>query len=209
MRILSVEFAGAIGRPDQAPPGRLPQVAFSGRSNVGKSSLINRLLGRTRKQLARVSATPGKTQEINFYRVRAAAEDEHRFEFFLVDLPGYGFARVPKELRARWGPLIEGYLRGSRELQGVVQLIDARHGPTADDRKMVRFLAELGVPTLFALTKADKLSRRERDRSIPKIIAALEADPEQVLLFSAKTGEGRDELLATLEALLVDRGGGE
>ncbi|HEX7052111.1 MAG TPA: ribosome biogenesis GTP-binding protein YihA/YsxC [Longimicrobiales bacterium] len=208
MKIKSVEFAGAIGRPDQAPPGRLPQVAFSGRSNVGKSSLINRVLGRTRTPLARVSATPGKTQEINFYRVRAEAAGGHDIEFFLVDLPGYGYARAPQELRRRWKPLIEGYLTGSRELVGVVQLIDARHGPTATDREMLVFLASLGVPALFVLTKADKLSRGERARQAEKLARALEADPEQVVLFSSRTGEGREELLAALDGLLGKDGEG-
>lgn len=206
MRIKSVEFAGAIGRPEQEPPGRLMQVAFSGRSNVGKSSLINRLLGRTRTQMARVSTQPGKTQEINFYHVRAGLEDGGERQFFLVDLPGYGYARVPKELRARWAPLIEGFLGRSPDLRGVVQLIDARHGPSGEDMKMVRFLSALGVPTLFALTKVDKLSRRERERQLPKIAEALGVEMDQVLPFSAKTGEGREELLGTLEALMVEGG---
>ncbi|MGH7449286.1 MAG: ribosome biogenesis GTP-binding protein YihA/YsxC, partial [Longimicrobiales bacterium] len=136
MKLKTVEFAGAIARPGQDPPGTLPQVAFAGRSNVGKSSLVNRLLGRHRKQIARVSASPGKTQEINFYRIRAeidGADDD----FFLVDLPGYGFARAPKQLRESWGPLIEGYLKASAELLGVVQLIDGRRDPTEADLRMI------------------------------------------------------------------------
>ncbi|HEX7117679.1 MAG TPA: ribosome biogenesis GTP-binding protein YihA/YsxC [Longimicrobiales bacterium] len=201
MVIKSVSFAGAIAKPGGAAPGRLPQVAFSGRSNVGKSSLINRLLGRTRTQIARVSATPGKTQEINFYEVLIGL-DGRELRFYLVDLPGYGYAKVSKEQRRRWGPLIERYLAGTEELLGVVQLIDARHGPTAEDRRMVDFLAKTGLPSLFVLTKADKLSRRDRQVEIPGMAGRLGVDEDQVVLFSAKTGEGRDDLLASLAALL-------
>jgi len=202
LRIDEVVFAGAIGRPGGPRPGTLPQVAFSGRSNVGKSSLINRLLGRTRSHVARVSATPGKTREINFFHVRATGE-AGAVEFYLVDLPGYGYARVSKELRDSWRPLIEGYLRDNPELLGVVQLIDARHGPTKDDLQMVAFLEAAAIPTLFALTKIDKLGNSERRRQIAEIVGRLEVDPEQVIPFSSKTGEGREELLGALESLLV------
>jgi len=209
LRIDQVEFAGAIAEPGGPRPGDLPQIAFSGRSNVGKSSLINRLLGRTRTHIARVSARPGKTQEINFYRVLATPQsgDEggtsERVEFFLVDLPGYGFARVPLEMRGHWKPLIEGYLRGTPELLGVVQLIDVRHGPTRDDLQMLEFLEVVALPTLIALTKTDKLRRQERRRLIPKVIDQLGVDPDQVIPFSSLTGEGRVELLGALEALLT------
>lgn len=201
LRIDEVIFAGAIGQPGGPKPGTLPQIAFSGRSNVGKSSLINRLLGRTRTHIARVSATPGKTQEINFYHVRASTE-AGAVEFYLVDLPGYGYARVPLELRGRWRPLIEGYLRENPELLGVVQLIDARHGPSRDDLQMVAFLEAAAIPTLFALTKTDKLGKHERKQLVPGIVGQLEVDPDQVIPFSSKTGEGRDELLGALESLL-------
>jgi GTP-binding protein len=202
LRIKEVEFAGAVARPGGTPPGRLPQIAFSGRSNVGKSSLINRLLGRTRTHVARVSATPGKTQEINFYHVRAALDDTD-LEFFLVDLPGYGYARVPKAMRAGWAPLIEGFLKRSEDLIGVVQLVDVRHGPTADDLRMLDFLAAREVPTMVVLTKADKLGRQERDRTLPKVLDKLGIPAEQTILFSSTTGEGRDELLDALAALLA------
>lgn len=195
-----MEFAGAIGQVGQAQPepvAGMPQVAFSGRSNVGKSSLINRLLGRTRTAIARVSAQPGKTQEINFYLVRAEPAD-----FVLVDLPGYGYAKVPKELRDRWQPLIGGFLSTSRELSGVVQLIDLRTGPSADDLKSVDYLAELGVPTLFAFTKADKLKKLEAEKSFAKAVKKLGIDPDQAIAFSSLKGTGREELLDTLEALL-------
>jgi GTP-binding protein len=200
MRIKSVEFVGAIGQLGQAQPEPargMRQVAFSGRSNVGKSSLINRLLGRTRTAIARVSQEPGKTQEINFYHVRADPGD-----FVLVDLPGYGYAKVPKELRDRWQPLIHGYLSRSEELAGVVQLIDLRTGPTPEDLKSVDYLAELGHPVLFALTKSDKLGKMERDKAFAKAVAKLQIDPEQAIPFSAPKGDGAEALLDTLGALL-------
>lgn len=204
MKIKHVEFAGAIGQVGQAPPGSLPQIAFSGRSNVGKSSLINRLLGRTRSHVARVSSRPGKTQEINFYEVRASLTDDRPVRFYLVDLPGYGYAKVPQEIRAKWRPLIEGYLAGSRELLGVVQLIDARHGPTADDLRMVDYLAQTEIPALFVLTKVDKLRTRERQANIPSIAGRLGVDPDDVVPFSSLSGEGREDLLASLETLLSE-----
>lgn len=183
-------------------------MALAGRSNVGKSSLINRLLGRTRTAVARVSATPGKTREINFFRVRAKGAGGRTLEFFLVDLPGYGYARVPPELRARWKELIEGYLGTSRTLRGVVQLIDARHGPSKDDLRMIEYLASLETPTLFALTKVDKLGRGERAKRLAEVRKTLAADADQVIPFSAHTGEGRDDLLGALEAVLVETGDG-
>jgi GTP-binding protein len=202
LRIDEVEFAGAIGQPGGPKPGTLPQIAFSGRSNVGKSSLINRLLGRTRTHVARVSATPGKTQEINFYQVQATA-DRGAVQFYLVDLPGYGYARVPHELRDRWRPMIERYLKETPELLGVVQLVDARHGPTREDLQMLEFLEAAALPTLVILTKTDKLGRQERRRHLPEIIGRLGVDADQVIPFSSQTGEGREELLAALEALLL------
>jgi GTP-binding protein len=202
LKLRSVEFAGAIGRPGQDPPGTLPQVAFAGRSNVGKSSLINRLLERHRKQIARVSGQPGKTQEINFYRIRADLNGEAD-EFFLVDLPGYGFARAPRPVREAWRPLIESYLGRSSELMGVVQLIDARHDPTAEDLRMIEYLASLEMPTLFVLTKIDKLRTAERERRMNTLTAQLAIEADQVIPFSATSGEGRDELLESLRLLLA------
>jgi len=200
MQIKSVDFIGAIGQVGQAQPeaaAGLPQVAFAGRSNVGKSSLINRLLGRTRTAIARVSAEPGKTQEINFFKVRS-----DRGDFVLVDLPGYGYARVPHALRDRWRPLIHGWMSRSEELGGVVQLVDVRTGPTEDDLRSIDYLAELGVPTLFVLTKVDKLNTRERTKLIPGATRELGVEADQVIPFSSTKGEGRDDLLDTLEALL-------
>lgn len=198
MKIRTVEYAGTIGAPGGEPPGALPQVAFSGRSNVGKSSLINTLLRRTRKKIAHVSTTPGKTRALNFYRVNG--------DFFLVDLPGYGFARVPEATRAGWSELIEWYLGESGQVRGVVHLVDARHEPTEHDHRMVGYLAEVGLPTLVVLTKTDKLKRSQRPRAVTRALEALELDESQVLPFSSKTGEGRDTLLDALEDLVRSDG---
>jgi GTP-binding protein len=175
------------------PTSELPEIAFSGRSNVGKSSLLNKLV--RRKALARVSATPGKTREINFFRVNDA--------FHLVDLPGYGYARVSKTAREAWRPLIEGYLETSEHLRGVVQLVDARHPPSADDLRMMDFLASVGVPTIVVATKVDKLSRAERGQTLAALAARLGIEDEQLIPFSARTGEGRDELAQAVVSLLA------
>jgi GTP-binding protein len=204
LRIKDVEFAGAVAKPGGPVPDALPEVAFSGRSNVGKSSLINRLLGRTRTPIARVSQTPGKTQEINFYRVRTALASGIDASFYLVDLPGYGYARVPVAVRAAWRPLIESFLGGSERLRGVVQLIDARHDPTADDLRMIEYLAGAGHPTVVVLTKMDKLKPSERKPRVARTSELLGVDSEQIIPFSARTGEGRDALLDGLDALLEE-----
>jgi len=198
MKIRSVEYSGTIATPGgTAPPGELPQVAFSGRSNVGKSSLINTLLRRTRNRIAHVSATPGKTQALNFYKVND--------DFFLVDLPGYGYARAPQATRDSWAELIEWYLGESGLVRGVVHLVDARHAPTRHDHRMVEYLAELGLPSLIVLTKSDKLKRLERERSVARAADALQVDEAQLVPFSSKTGEGREELLEALEELVGRR----
>jgi GTP-binding protein len=188
----SAEFIGAIGKPGQAPPARLPQIAIAGRSNVGKSTLLNKLVGR--KSLARTSKRPGRTQEINFFRI------DNRF--MIVDLPGYGFAQAPKDVRERWGPLIESYLSNTRELLGIVLLVDARHGLTADDEAMIDYLATTGTPTLFALTKMDKLNRAGQQKAAQKLRGKLGIDEEQLLPTSGRTGEGVGTLWASLLALL-------
>jgi GTP-binding protein len=174
------------------PTPTLPEVAFAGRSNVGKSSLINRLV--RRKALARVSKTPGRTREINFFQVNDL--------FVLADLPGYGYARIAKERQAAWLPLIEGYLRNSEKLKGVVQLLDIRHDPTDDDRLMLDFLSDLGAPTVVAITKIDKLGRQAAIDRVAAITTMLGLDSDQVIPFSAVTGEGRDDLASALVSLV-------
>jgi len=192
--IRRLEFLGGqASATGWKPVSELPEIAFSGRSNVGKSSLLNTLV--RRKALARISATPGKTREINFFRVNDA--------FHLVDLPGYGYARVSKAARHAWRPLIEGYLRTSGHLRGVVQLVDARHEPSADDLRMMDFLASLGVPTIVVATKVDKLSRTERDSTLTALATHLGIEEDQLIPFSARTGEGRDDLAQAVVSLLA------
>ena len=194
MKVRTVEFAGSLFDADAPVPGDLPQVAFSGRSNVGKSSLINVLLRRTRKKLAHVSATPGKTRSLNFYLVND--------RFFLVDLPGFGFAKASSRVRQSWKTLVEEYLVGEPKLRGVVHLVDARHDPTITDLEMVEFLAARGLPTLVVLTKMDKLKRMARERTVATAVERLNIDEDQVLSCSSKTGEGREELLTALDDLI-------
>lgn len=195
MKIRSLEFVSSIPEPGGAVPTDLPQVAFSGRSNVGKSSLINTLLRRTRKKIARVSQRPGKTQTLNFYRVND--------RFYLVDLPGFGFARVPDHLQDRWKRLVEWYLAGEARPVGIVHLLDVRRGLTELDREMLDYLARLRLPTLAVVTKMDKVGRQERTRTLRAVREDAGLDEEQVLPFSAKTGEGREALLEALDHLLT------
>jgi len=190
--IRDLRFLGPMATVDGwRPETSLPEIAFAGRSNVGKSSLLNRLV--RRKAFARVSRTPGRTREINFFEVNG--------RFVLVDLPGYGYARVSKERRAEWRPLMEGYLRRSPNLRGVVQLIDVRRDPTDDDLQMLDFLSEVGAPTIVAITKVDKLGIGARTARIRLLTAALGLDDDQVIPFSAHTGLGRDELAAAIVSL--------
>jgi len=192
--IRRLAFLGGQASPGGwRPESELPEVAFSGRSNVGKSSLLNTLV--RHKSLARVSQQPGKTREINFFSVNDA--------FMLVDLPGYGYAKASREARARWRPLIESYLESSAQLRGIVQLLDVRRDPSDDDRHMFEFLAELGVPTIVALTKVDKISATEARQHVVNITSALGLDAEQVIPFSSVTRHGRDELAEAIESLLA------
>jgi GTP-binding protein len=191
--IRNVEFIGGMAeKHGWRPESSLPEVAFAGRSNVGKSSLLNALV--RRKSFARVSRTPGRTREINFFRVNNT--------FVLVDLPGYGYARVSKTKKAEWRPMIESYLRRTTQLRGIVLLLDIRREPSEDDRAMLDFLAELGVPTIVALTKADKLTKADARDTVAKISRILALEPDQVIQFSAHSGEGRVELLGAITQLV-------
>lgn len=191
MNIQSAAFELTAALSEQLPPDILPEVAFSGRSNVGKSSLINRLLGR--KSLARTSATPGKTASINFYRL-----DTMR----LVDLPGYGYAKVSDAERRRWDTLIQGYLDADRDLRLVLQLVDFRHPPTKDDRLMIEYFVECGIPFVVVLTKADKLNKTERAAREAAMAAEFAAyEGIQIIPFSAVNGEGVDTLREILDAV--------
>ena len=190
-RIGEVEFAGAIGRPGQAPPAALRQVAIAGRSNVGKSSLVNAIVGR--KKIARVSGTPGKTREINFYAIDG--------RFHLVDLPGYGFARAPDSVRDAWKKLIEHFLSGNELLDGLVLLLDARRGVQAADRQLLEYLGANDIPVLVALTKIDKLNRSGQARAVSGVQRELGLPSDQVLATSARTGQGVETLQKSLLAL--------
>lgn len=191
--IRSLEFLGPMATVDGwRPTNTLPEIAFAGRSNVGKSSLLNALV--RRKAFARVSKTPGRTREINFFAVNGT--------FVLADLPGYGYARISKERQAEWRPLIEGYLRRSPVLRGVVQLLDVRRDPTDDDRLMFDLLADVGVPTIVCVTKVDKLSRGAVAGRVRDIASGLALDEDQVIAFSAVSGAGRDELASAIVSLV-------
>ena len=192
MNIHAAVFEGAAGHSNQLLPSDLPEVAFSGRSNVGKSSLINRLLNR--KSLARTSATPGKTITINFY----GAGDVR-----LVDLPGYGYAKVSKTERLRWSELVEGYFQAERKLRLVLQLIDFRHPPTEDDISMLRYLLEQNIPAVVVLTKADKLKKSERQIKLEEMRNILSFLGERALIpFSAITGEGTEEIRREIDRIV-------
>ncbi len=191
--VRELEFLGGAASPGGwKPETSLPEIAFAGRSNVGKSSLLNTLV--RRRAFARVSRTPGRTREINFFRVNHA--------LVFVDLPGYGYARVSKARRAEWRPLIESYLRESSQLRGIVLLLDARRDPGDDDREMLRFLADMGIPTLVAITKIDKFRPLAAEARVGSIAATLALTPEQVVAVSAQTGRGRDDLAAAIMHLV-------
>ena len=186
------EFKASYGTFEQIPPSDRPEIAFSGRSNVGKSSLINRLFGR--KALARVSSQPGKTATVNFYTF-----DEVCF----ADLPGYGYAKVSKSEKDRWSELIGGYLADDRDIALVFQLIDMRHSPTKDDLQMIEYLVENELPFVIVLTKADKLNKTERSNRLEGLKTELPYyDQLTVVPFSAVTDEGVGELRNIVEELV-------
>ena len=182
MHVKSADFVTSAVKPNQYPEDRLPEIAFAGRSNVGKSSLINTLVNRRR--LVKTSATPGRTQLINFFIINQA--------FYLVDLPGYGYARVPTAVKKRWGPMIEEFLVGDDRLKLVVVILDSRHEPTKLDRNMIEWLSHFGVPFQLVATKFDKVAKSQRTRSLRRIRESLGS--EDVLPFSAVTGEGKKDL---------------
>lgn len=194
MNFNKAEFFRSYGEYSQLPASDRPELAFAGRSNVGKSSLINKVFNR--KNLARVSAVPGKTATINFYSL------EH---IYLVDLPGYGYAKVAKSDKVRWSGLIEGYLHDSRNLGLIFQLIDMRHPPTKDDLQMIDFMIESEIPFVIIFTKADKLSKREREERMKGFSEEIPyfSDIEHIE-FSAQTGEGAEAVRKIIEELSSD-----
>ncbi len=184
MNFNKAEFYTSFGLFKQIPKSERPEIAFSGRSNVGKSSLINKILNR--KSLARVSSMPGKTVTINFYSVDGV---------YFADLPGYGYAKVSQSEKKRWAGLVEGYLADDRNLQLVFQLVDFRHPPTADDIMMINFLIDREIPFVVVLTKADKLTKRERAARREALMNEIPcADQIHMIEFSAMNGEGAEEI---------------
>lgn len=193
LTIKSADYVASAVTPAQYPAEALPEVAFAGRSNVGKSSLINCLV--RRKKLVRTSRTPGRTQTINFFIINDA--------FYFVDLPGYGFARVPESVRAQWGPMVETYLGGRRSLRGVVQIMDARRAPTADDLQLWNWLRVKGIAAIGVLTKSDKLPRGKHKACVMRAAQSLTVSSDDLILFSAVNHQGRNELLECLASWLL------
>ena len=183
MVIKNVELETVCGVTSKLPDNKLPEVAFAGKSNVGKSSLINALM--MRKSLARTSAQPGKTQTINFYNINK--------EIYLVDLPGYGYAKASEKEREAWGQMIERYLNTSEKLRAVFLLVDIRHAPSANDKQMFEWMAYVGYDPIVIATKLDKIKRSQIDKQIKIIRQGLGADKETIIVpFSAETKQGRD-----------------
>lgn len=189
MDIKSADFITSMASYGPFAGRGLPQVAVAGKSNVGKSSLINRLC--RRNKLARTSSTPGKTRLINIFLLNQ--------QFHLVDLPGYGFAKVDKQEKARWGKMMQDYFEQAEELRHVLCLVDIRHEPTEDDKQMNLFLRQMGIPFTVVATKADKISRGARMKQLAPICRALLVQPWEVICFSSEDGTGREELLKLLE----------
>lgn len=193
MKIKNVTLETVCGLTSKLPENTLPEIAFAGKSNVGKSSLLNVLVNR--RSLARTSSEPGKTQTINFYHVNE--------ELYLVDLPGYGYARVSQEIRAKWGKLIERYLHGSKQLRAVFLLIDIRHAPSENDRQMYEWITYNGYDPIIIATKLDKIKRSQVPKQLKLLREGLGARPgTQILPFSAQSRQGAEEIWAVIEEIL-------
>ena len=193
MNFNKAEFERAYGISGQLPPSDVPEIVFAGKSNVGKSSLLNKIFNR--KALARVSSVPGKTITINFYNV-----DEIKF----VDLPGYGYAKISKQEKERFGELMEGYFQSGRNIKLVVQLVDMRHKPTADDLDMIEFLKAVGIPFIIVMTKADKLTVKEfKNRGELSATELKSAGDVPIIPFSSQNGLGLDDVKKYIEQALI------
>ncbi|WP_028778947.1 ribosome biogenesis GTP-binding protein YihA/YsxC [Shimazuella kribbensis] len=194
MKITQVEFMTSAVVPDQYPTENRPEIALSGRSNVGKSSLINCLVNR--KNIARTSSRPGKTQTINFFLVNE--------DIVFADVPGYGFAKVSKKIRESWGKMMDAYFTTRENLVSVVQIVDLRHPPSKDDQNMYQFLKDYRIPVIVAATKADKLPRSKWHKHLKQVKEVLQMDSSDTLiLFSSETRMGKDELLAEIQKRIV------
>ena len=192
MLIKSAEFVTSATKPSQYPPEGLPEIAFAGRSNVGKSSLINVLVNR--KRLVKTSSTPGRTQLINFFDIN----DHTTF----VDLPGYGYAKVPASVRKKWGPMIETYLSGRSTLRGVVMIQDIRRTPREEEHNLIEWLEHYAIPSILVLTKTDKLSKTKLAKQRAAVARSLALDPKDLILFSAKSRAGREDVWKAIELIL-------
>lgn len=197
MIIKSAALESVCGITSTLPENPYMEIAFAGKSNVGKSSLINALMNR--KSLARTSSQPGKTQTINFYNVNN--------EIYFVDLPGYGYAKVSEEIKAKWGKMIERYLKKSKQLKAVFLLIDIRHDPSANDRQMYDWILNNGFQPIIIATKADKINRSQLNKHIKMVKEGLKTQKETVVIpFSAQTKQGRDKIYAVIEKLQMGEG---
>ena len=200
MIIRNVNLETVCGITSPLPENHLPEIAFAGKSNVGKSSLINGLMNR--KALARISATPGKTQTINFYKINE--------ELYLVDLPGYGYAKVSEQEKRKWGQLIERYLHGSEQLKAVFLLIDIRHAPSANDKMMYQWIVAQGFHPIIIATKLDKIKRSQKDKQLKLIRQGLDLVPGTVIIpYSSVTKQGRDEIWDLVETRYLQTDGKE
>ena len=195
MKIKNVSLETVCGITSKLPDNKYPEIAFAGKSNVGKSSLINVLMNR--KSLARTSAQPGKTQTINFYNIND--------ELYFTDLPGYGYARVSRETKEKWGRMIERYLRSSKQLRAVFLLIDIRHEPSQNDVKMYRWIADNGYEPIVIATKLDKINRSQTAKNLRVIRDKLKVrEGIKIIPFSAQTKQGREEIYETIDEILKD-----
>lgn len=194
MEIKRAEFVTSLAQYGPFPGKGMKQIAVVGKSNVGKSTLINKLCRNSK--LARTSATPGKTRLINVFLLNG--------DFHLIDLPGYGFAKVDKKEKERWGTMMQEYFTTAEELKHVLCLVDIRHDPTQDDCVMNRFLREMSIPFTVVATKADKISRGARGKYLAPICRALSVQPWEVICFSGEDGTGRDDLIRRIDEVLAE-----
>ena len=198
MVIKSVQLETVCGITSKLPDNMLPEIAFAGKSNVGKSSLINGIMNR--KSLARTSSQPGKTQTINFYNVNEV--------FYLVDLPGYGYAKANQEVKAQWGKMIERYLHSSKQLKAVFLLIDIRHDPSANDKQMYQWMRHYGFDPIIIATKLDKINRSQIQKQLKAIRVGLEAQKYTIIIpYSSLSKQGREEIYDLLDSILSEDGG--
>lgn len=198
MVIKSVQLETVCGITSKLPDNILPEIAFAGKSNVGKSSLINGIMNR--KSLARTSSQPGKTQTINFYNVNEV--------FYLVDLPGYGYAKANQEVKAQWGKMIERYLHSSKQLKAVFLLIDIRHDPSANDKQMYQWMRHYGFDPIIIATKLDKINRSQIQKQLKAIRVGLEAQKDTIIIpYSSLSKQGREEIYDLLDSILSEDGG--